>query len=341
MVETRTCPTSMTTADFFSAGLIEGDREKGMRSCLANGLALMATLALTACSGGNDPGSGRTPDLGEIRELAGLSAPAESVEEAQARGLDIFARADSLILSTMHGETGSAEVPAFLLLTQCGGARCTVTEPLSGAVDTIELANTPLRQGAATAIGTKHGITLTQESSTHTGADLSSLGAWMEHGSFAILNERQTGEDGTVDVWYGIALGDASRIRAIPPGMPALPVGSATWLGIMTGTPVAGEARGERLVGDAVLTWDPSSGDDRSGHSLDVAFGGIRNIDRGTAHTVGTMVFSDLAVARDGSFARGDAGGRIQGGLFGADHAEAAGIFEQSGIVGAFGAKRQ
>ena len=108
----------------------------------------------------------------------------------------------------MRGETGSAEIPTFRLLTQCSGTQCTVTEPLSGAVDTIELVNTPLRQGAATAIGSKHGITLLWESSTHTGADLASLGAWLEHSSFAILNERQTSEEGTVDVWYGITLGE-------------------------------------------------------------------------------------------------------------------------------------
>ena len=312
-----------------------------MRRLLLCGLAPAAALSLAACGGGGDSMSGRAPGLGEIRELAGLAAPAETAQAQQARGLEIFGRADSLILSTMHGETGDAEMPSFRLLTACGGSRCTVTEPLSGAVDTIEVASTPLRQGAATAIGAKHGITLMSESSTHTGAEVAGFGAWLEHSSFAVLRERHPGEDGTVDVLYGIALGDASQIRSIPSDPPALPAGSATWLGLMVGTPVAGAARGERLVGDAALTYDFSSGDDGSGPSLDVAFGGIRNIDRGAAHTVETVLFSDLAVARDGTFARGQSGARIQGGLFGADHAEAAGVFEQSGIAGAFGAKRQ
>ncbi len=167
----------------------------------AIGLALVAALSLAACGGGGDSVSGRAFTLGEIRDLTGLSAPTETAEAQLERSLDIFPRADSLSLSTMHGETGSAEVPSFRLLTQCSGARCTVTEPLTGAVDTIELANTPLRHGAATAIGSKHGITLLSESSIHTGADLASLGAWMEHGSFAIQNERQPGEEGTTDVW--------------------------------------------------------------------------------------------------------------------------------------------
>ena len=74
---------------------------------------------------------------------------------------------------------------------------------------------------------------------------------------------------------------------------------------------------------------------------LDAAFSGIRNIDRGTAHSTETVIFSDLEVGADGTFSRGQSGARIQGGFHGPGHAEAAGVFEQSGIVGAFGAKRQ
>ena len=74
---------------------------------------------------------------------------------------------------------------------------------------------------------------------------------------------------------------------------------------------------------------------------LDVAFGGIKNIDRRTAHAVETVLFENVAVGTDGTFARGQSGGRIQGGFYGPAHAEAAGVFEQSGIVGAFGATRR
>ena len=94
-----------------------------------------------------------------------------------------------------------------------------------------------------------------------------------------------------------------------------------------------GEGRGDRLVGTAALNYDMAAG------GLDAAFSGIRNIDRGTAHT--TVFFSDLEVGPDGTFSRGQSGARIQGGFYGPGHAEAAGIFEQSGIVGACGAKRQ
>ena len=297
-----------------------------MRYHLACVLAAAAVLSLAACSGSGDSASEGPLTSGEIRALTGLSAPTETAEAAQERSLDIFARTDSLIMSTIHGETGNAEFPTFRHTTQCSGTQCTVTEPLSGAVDTIELVNTPLRHGAATAIGSKHGITLMSESSTHTGADLASLGAWMEHSSFAILNERQTGEEGTVDVWYGIGVGDLTD-RPL--------TGSATWLGIMVGTPIAGDDRGDRLVGTAALNYDMAAG------GLDAGFSGIKNIDRRMAHSVETVIFSDLAVGPDGTFSSGQSGTRIQGGFYGPGHAEAAGIFEQSNIVGAFGAKRQ
>ena len=296
-----------------------------MRSYFACGLAVAAVLSLAACVG-DDSASERALTTAEIRELTGLSVPVEMAEAQQERSLDVFAHADSLILSTMHGETGRAELPAFRLLAQCSGTQCTVTEPLSGSVDTIELVNTPLRQGAATAIGSQYGITLLSESSTHAGADLASLGAWLEHSSFAILNERQKSEEGTVDVRYGIALGELAGTS---------PAGSATWLGIMVGTPTARDEEGDRLVGTAALNYDIATS------GLDAAFSDIKNIDRGMAHTVETVIFSNLAVGPDGTFARGQSGTRIQGGFYGRDHAEAAGIFEQSDIVGAFGATRR
>ena len=56
---------------------------------------------------------------------------------------------------------------------------------------------------------------------------------------------------------------------------------------------------------------------------------------------IGTVIFSDLEVGPDGTFSRGRSGTRIHGGFQGPGHAEAAGIFEQSDIVGAFGATRQ
>ena len=72
-----------------------------------------------------------------------------------------------------------------------------------------------------------------------------------------------------------------------------------------------------------------------------MAFSSIRNIDRLTAHATETVMFQDLRIGSRGTFEAGLTGNRIQGGFYGPGHVEAAGIFEQSNIVGAFGARRQ
>ncbi len=158
------------------------------------------------------------------------------------------------------------------------------------------------------------------------GLDVASLGAWMAHGSFSLNAVRAVDEEIESDTLHALAPGNLTD-RPL--------TGAATWLGIMVGPPTAGDDRGDRLVGTAALNYDMDAG------GLDAAFSGIRNIDRGMAHGVETVTFSDLAVQPDGTFARGGSGTRIQGGFYGPGHAEAAGIFEQSDIVGAFGAKRQ
>ena len=180
--------------------------------------------------------------------------------------------------------------------------------------------------GVAEAIGTKHGITLVSERAQHMGVEATTLGTWMKHGSFALRSDRVTREEVESNALYATALGDLTD-RPLS--------GSATWLGVMVGTPTAGDDEGDRLVGTAALNYDISAG------GLNAAFSGIRNIDRGAAHTVETVIFSNLAVAPDGTFSTGQSGTRIQGGFYGPDQAEAAGIFEQSNIVGAFGATRQ
>ena len=298
-----------------------------MRRLYTCGLAMAAALSLAACAGGGDSASERTPTVGEIRDLTGLSEPVETAAAQQARQQGNSARADSLVLSTTHVEAVLPdETRRFRLLPECAGPRCELLDPVTGETDRIDLATSPIVRGEAEAIGSAHGITLLSETGRHMGLDRTSLGAWMEHGSFGIFNDRVTGEEIESSFAYALALGDLTN-RPL--------TGSATWLGIMVGTPTAGDDQGDRLVGTAALNYDMDAG------GLDAAFSGIRNIDRGAAHSTETVLFSDLEVGSDGTFSRGQSGARIQGAFYGPDHAEAAGIFEQSDIVGAFGARRQ
>jgi len=294
---------------------------------LARILAAAAVFSLVACGGGGDSGTRPALGLDDIRELTGLSAPMETSTAQQARQQDIVSRADSLVVSTVHTEAVlSDETLTILQVSECAGAECELLNPATGETDTAGLDTAEVGLGDAQAIGSAHGVTLVLRRGRQMGVDVTSLGAWMEHGSFALNRVRAVGEEVESDTLRAVALGDLTD-RPL--------TGSATWLGVMVGTPTVGGDRGERLVGTAALNYDMAAG------GLDAAFSGITNIDRGTAHSVEAVIFSELAVGPDGTFARGQSGARIQGGFYGPGHAEAAGIFEQSNIVGAFGATRQ
>ena len=295
-----------------------------MRILAICGLATPTIFALAACGG-----SGTQPTLGpeDVRELTGLSAPAETGTEQQQRQQDIVERADSLIVSTTHLDVMSSDgAHSFRILAACSGTQCEQLNPVTGATDTSGLDTVAVALGDAEAIGSVHGITLIAENVQRMGVNATRFGAWMEHGAFALNTVRTIGEEIETNSVHAVALGELTDGPL---------TGSATWLGTMVGTPVAGDDRGDRLVGKAALNYDMAVG------ALDAAFSSIKNIDRGTAYPVETLTFSDLAVGQDGTFSIGQSGTRIQGGFQGPGHAEVAGIFEQSDIVGAFGATRQ
>ena len=105
----------------------------------------------------------------------------------------------------------------------------------------------------------------------------------------------------------------------------------------MVGTPETGDHAGNLLQGDATLTYTIAGGSTE----LDAAFTDIKNLDLLDDHTTETVRFDDIPVGTNGTFEAGLTGNRIQGGFYGPGHVEAAGVFEQSNILGAFGAKRR
>ena len=293
-------------------------------------------LALAACSGGGGGGGGGgqsgkpAVSFDSIRDLTGTTAPVESPAAQKARAPAILSRADSLILSTVHAETNIPEVPTLRLQARCAGAQCLISDTTIGYSQTVSLSDLITVDGPTDAVGTKHGITLMYQTASTTSTDYTTLGAWMQHGAFASMNiEKGTAQvqDFAVDFTGRLAIagGDLTGTR---------PTGNATWLGLMVGTPATGSNRGDRLMGDAALNYDMNAG------GLDVAFSSIKNIDRGAAHSTPTVTFTDVPISTRGTFEAGFVGNRIQGGFYGPAHIEAAGIFEQSNIIGAFGARR-
>lgn len=288
-------------------------------------------LALSGCGG-----DGSRTSADDIRALTGLAPPIETAEEQRARLPGIGSRADSLIVSTIHGETDAPELPTYRLGSLCSGSRCTITGPATGFSDSLTLSDVVYEPGPVEAVGTRHGVTLMSQEGGTQGAEFTAFGAWMEHGGFAVYTTADTVETPTgelrVRARYGIAGGDLTGTA---------PTGSATWLGLMVGTPATGSRRGDRLQGDAALNLDLDHGYRDVPLLLDVAFSSIKNIDRGAAHSTETVVFPSVPIDPGGTFEAGLAGNRIQGGFYGPEHVEAAGVFEQSNIVGAFGARKQ
>ena len=283
-----------------------------------------ALLFLAACEEQREIGPAL--DLERVRSLTGAAAPAEAPAAQTARAPGIVSRSDSLISTTIHGDTDHPDIPTFRFRADCSGTQCRISDPSTGFSQTVRLTDLEFLAADTVAVGTSHGITLMAGTSRIPDHEATALGAWMEHSSFAVQMERVSEPFVTLDGRYGLAGGDLTGTR---------PTAGATWLGVMVGTPATGNRRGDRLQGIAALNYDLTS------DSLDVAFSSIKNIDRVTAHSTEVVIFADLHIGSRGTFEAGLTGNRIQGGFYGPGHAEAAGIFEQSNIVGAFGARRQ
>ncbi|MXW40579.1 MAG: transferrin-binding protein-like solute binding protein [Synechococcus sp. SB0668_bin_15] len=183
--------------------------------------------------------------------------------------------------------------------------------------------------GQSERVGTKNDITLIRQTETSDDNDVNALGAWMLYSFFSIENfsdiDLPGDHDSSGSTLAGAAGGDLTGSR---------PLGNATWSGLMVGTPIIGENRNEILQGSATFTYD--LGDQH----LNANFTDIQTLNH-EPHSVTTLRFPEVPVSSGGTFSRGTTGNRIQGGFYGPNHAETAGIFEQSNIIGSFGAKKQ
>ena len=260
-------------------------------------------------------------DVAAARTLTGGIEPSETVADQIARRPGILARADSLVASTVHGDSDGSARPAFTIAATCSGTSCALTESTAGVSETVRLGDLEVASPGSRAVLSRNGATLLE----YAGANLRAYSSWLEHSAFGVIREGGTTNGVDWTLRYGVAGGDLTGSR---------PSVDATWTGVMVGTPATGAGRGDYLQGDVSLAYEASSTP-----ALDAVFENVVNLDTGAAITA--FAFSTVLVAADGTFDQGTAGNRIQGGLYGPDHAEATGVFEQNDVVGAFGAKKQ
>ena len=294
--------------------------------------AAIALLALAACGGGGGGGgaasSGLRLDPARAQSLTVSSPPAETVADRRARAAAFVERADSIVSSTVFGNSSNPDVPSFRIRANCSGTRCTWTEPRSGASTTISLRDLESASGASSqAVLGKNGVTMFESAHRRDGVDSRWYAGAMDHAGFQLETASGTSNGVRFGLRGGFAGGDLTG---------SAPRFTLTWRGLMAGTPTAGAARDNVLQGDAALTYTI----DGARGLLDAAFTNIRDLDRGAAHATASLRFDDVPVASDGTFQAGLTGNRIQGGFYGPGHAETAGVVEQANIVGAFGAKK-
>ncbi|MDE0345523.1 MAG: hypothetical protein OXI66_07025 [Boseongicola sp.] len=288
-------------------------------------LAFAATGALTACSGS---GPESFDGIAAI-SLTGSVGPAETVADQAARSAEIVSRANAIVATALHVEEDGEEIR---IDPDCDGTQCRFMIPSTGtALGTFTLADLlDLQTGEGThrAVLTRHGITLVESRDGIGRPGFRAYGAWTEHGAFSVQTGVRSASDDPPPVALRGALAGGEIVGSQPPA-------SATWLGVMVGTPARGESRDNILQGDATLTYDLES------RTLGAEFTSIVDLDLEAPHTVTEVSFAHVPVAGDGTYRRGGDGDFIWGGFDGPGHEETSGVFEREGIVGAFGAKRQ
>ena len=307
----------------------------GLAIAVAVSLAacLAAALTLGACSSSDD-GTGMPPGLSDSDDPR-VARLGELLEQ----------RADALLMTGSHArwsltaEGEAAIEDAFVDGVTCSGARCVASDGTattvrdlyapSGGVDLEAIEASLGERGGFVTATTRSGFEVTETvpglALTVT-PEVTSWGFWGEHG-FAVLALGAGLLAGEID---GTAFsGDFSLAQAYVAGdatgtTPA-GTGSATWTGIAEASPTG---TFERLMGTATVTIADLSRP-RVGVTIDV---------RG--HTIGAPGWADMAL-EDGGFTAGMAGTNyLQGDFHGPAHEEAWGVFDTTGYIGAFGAKR-
>lgn len=255
-----------------------------------------------------------------VQKLTGSESPQETVDLVLARSTGIIDRTDSILISNLRYDSTNPDIIP-LLTTECIGTKCTVINPVTTAKIREFTKNDLVFAGTSKGILSKNGITIFESESEQFNSY--GLAGSMHHSGFGFIVQRGNNFDGFVR--YSSTLGDLSGSQ---------PTSSATWRGLMLGTMISGPAKGNRLFGDAELNYNFSE------NSITSNFRNIKDLDLNRNHSSTTISFNPIQVSSTGTFHSGLSGNRIQGGFYGDDQSEMAGIFERSNIVGSFGAKK-
>lgn len=271
-------------------------------------LCLAAAVSFVAACESSSP-----PEPTAVQRLVGGTAPTESVQRQEARFRGILRRSDSFNLSRIAFHTDDAALPELVTSPPtCSGTICRYY--VYGRERSENLNSVSVLTGAT--ILSRSGVTIEQYWSDNT-AGFSSV---LHNSGFGSSRAKSGGFTTRRSLSYGDLSGSGPLVRG-------------AWRGMMTGILSQND---DLLLGDAVLEYEVSG----SGGSLHAEFRNIANVSQEQAHSVRNILFYNLPVSSGGTFSRRDSS-RIQGGFYGSGHSEVSGVFEHSGILGAFGALRR
>ena len=204
--------------------------------------------------------------------------------------------------------------------TTCRGDTCAV-----GFISLSRAGGFGIEDAEIELLRERRGVSLAREEGSGTDRNYEAYGGWLEHSLFATrltLFTDAAGPSRGASIVSGYSLGHSTGEN------PGAADGSARWEGLMLGRDMRASAgRGQAIRGDADVTVDFGAAD----VTVDVEFTGAPHDD---------MRWHGMAV-EDGGFAQRNApDDTISGRFYGPGEEEVGGVFERSGIAGAFGGRR-
>ena len=287
------------------AGFGDGAGAGGVGTSALPILAVLAAIALSACARNGDP-------------TAEQVARSDYASIAESANVALFG--DAL------GYRPGAAAPERAV-TVCRDASCSV-----GFYVTYHARNYSVEALDVEILPQRNGVRSVVERLDSDKLSLTAFGGWMKHSFFAsqaTLRTNQMNPNHGLTVVYAYAVGHSTVEN------PAAPEGGAQWRGFVVGRESSVTSSLESVVrGDAAIAVRMGPSDMHA----DVTFTGLANAHTGTEY--GDMSWTGMAVT-SGGFARRDAADdTIEGQFYGPGGEEVGGVFERSGISGAFGGRR-
>ena len=292
-----------------------------------------AGIALSGCGSSSSGGSSSFAE--RARDVTNAESPALTPAQIQQRGESVFGNVNYLSSSRLHVQTDNENIPDTVIDSDCVRTTCTYTvrDNSGRAVANVPVSLSDLETSERRqAVLTRNGVTTFMGQAESELGSARSYGTWLEHGGFAVAEVTQTIETVQASFVYGLAGGAATG---------SAPLVDATYQGLMVGSPVAGEHRGDILQGDATLEYAFAE------RTIDAEFTNIVDLDHGMPHTTEEIQFGSVGVnSGNGTFNQSSPSTNkfIEGtfaGLGSNAHDEVLGTFESDGVAGAFGAIRE